>query len=197
MSEALEAWKGEWGDEYTERNARSQENINARAKMFREIFKHCISSPPSILEVGANAGSNLEALRSVCPDAFKVGVEPNETAATIMGAHANCGIHGGIECITSRFAMVFTCGVLIHIPDAELNAICERIYKASYRYILSIEYFRPTLEELPYRGRGGLMWARDYGEYWEENFDVHHVAHGFFWKPATGLDNLTWWLFEK
>jgi hypothetical protein len=26
---------------------------------------------------------------------------------------------------------------------------------------------------------------------------VKYVTHGFLWKPVDGLDNLTWWLFEK
>jgi hypothetical protein len=27
--------------------------------------------------------------------------------------------------------------------------------------------------------------------------DLKPVAYGFFWKPVTGVDDATWWLFEK
>lgn len=50
----------------------------------------------------------------------------------------------------------------------------------------------------PYRGHDDRLFKRDFGGYWLDHFsDLWTVAYGFAWKRITGLDNLTWWLFEK
>jgi hypothetical protein len=53
-------------------------------------------------------------------------------------------------------------------------------------------------EMFPYRGHDDRLFKRDFGGYWLDHFsDLWTVAYGFAWKRITGLDNLTWWLFEK
>ena len=42
------------------------------------------------------------------------------------------------------------------------------------------------------------LFKRDFGGFWLDNFpDLQVVKYGFSWKRLTGLDNLTWWVFEK
>ena len=49
-----------------------------------------------------------------------------------------------------------------------------------------------------YRGEEGLLFKRDFGAFWLENFpDLKPVSFGFSWKPLSGLDNMNWWVFEK
>ena len=49
-----------------------------------------------------------------------------------------------------------------------------------------------------HRGREGPLFKRDFGALWLDLFPgLALVAYGFFLKRATGLDNLTWWLFAK
>jgi hypothetical protein len=91
--------------------------------------------------------------------------------------------------------LVFTSGVLIHIPPDELLAACQGIYDAAERYIVCIEYFSADPEEKPYRGR--KLWKRDFGSFWLDNFDLIPLACGFAWNRTTGLDNLTWFAFKK
>ena len=63
---------------------------------------------------------------------------------------------------------------------------------------MSIEYFAAEPEEKRYRGQDGLLFKRDFGAFWLEMFpELELIDYGFFWKHATGLDNLTWWLFRK
>ena len=51
---------------------------------------------------------------------------------------------------------------------------------------------------IPYRGQEGLLFKRDFGGLWLDSFpSLRTVAYGFAWKRVTGVDNLTWWLFEK
>jgi len=51
--------------------------------------------------------------------------------------------------------------------------------------------------EKRYHGRERMLFLRDYGTFWLENFPgLRVVDFGFFWKPISG-DNLNWWLFQK
>ena len=52
--------------------------------------------------------------------------------------------------------------------------------------------------ETPYRDHSDVLFKRDFGGFWLDNFPhLRVVSYGFAWKRVTGLDNLTWWLFEK
>ena len=94
--------------------------------------------------------------------------------------------------------LVFTSGVLIHVAPDVLPAAYREMHRISARYLLTIEYFSAEPEEKPYRGQQGLLFKRDFGALWLEMFpDLQIVDYGFFWRPATGLDNLTWWLLRK
>ena len=98
----------------------------------------------------------------------------------------------------SSIELVFTSGVLIHIPDEALDQAISEILRVSSRYILTLEYFSPEPMSIPYRGHNDFLFKRDYGElFLDASPDLEYVADGFFWKRVTGLDNLNWWLFRK
>ena len=202
---AVEFWKGEFGDEYQTRNASS--DIEARVMLWREIVKLLRPTPLSILEVGAGSGANLEALYRVdrpgrkypCknhwpPVWFKTisAVEPNATARAMLerppfNANAGFRVYDGTAANPGRTAdLVFTSGVLIHIPPDELLAACRGIYNASTRYIVCIEYFADEPEEKLYRGHAGKLWKRDFGAFWLDNFKLKTLGCGFAWKRTTG-----------
>ena len=70
--------------------------------------------------------------------------------------------------------------------------------RVARRYIVCIEYFSDKTEEITYRGHRGMLFKRDFGGFWLDNFpDLEVRDYAFAWKRATGLNNLTWWLFEK
>ena len=76
----LETWRGEFGDSYTGRNIADTEMMGARTKMWAEILRPIAGDPPvSILEVGANLGINLRALKQLT-DAHLTALEPNASA---------------------------------------------------------------------------------------------------------------------
>jgi hypothetical protein len=94
--------------------------------------------------------------------------------------------------------LAFTSGVLIHIHPDHLAAAIEEIHRCAARWIVCIEYFSDKAEEIAYRGHGERLFKRDFGGLWLDRFPGLRVAaYGFAWKRVTGLDNLTWWLFEK
>lgn len=186
----LEAWKGDFGNEYTDRN----KSIKGRKQMWEKVIWSLPTHPRSILEVGANRGLNLDILSKIIK-ARLIGLEPNELARSKIQFESIAGHSERIPLEDNSIEMVFTYGVLIHIPDIKKS--CDEIYRISSKYIVCVEYFNDTLVEIPYRGQSGMLWKQDFGKFWMDNYDLSLLDYGFFWKPVTGLDNLTFWIFEK
>jgi pseudaminic acid biosynthesis-associated methylase len=200
-----EFWRGEFGNAYTDRNLASSDQMQARLQLWSEILSHTISAPPeSFLEVGANLGTNLRALR-LLTGARCLAVEPNDKAREILvrdgvlkAEDLRGGIASQIDFPDSAADFAFTSGVLIHIHPDHLAASLKEIHRCSRRWIGCIEYFSDKPEMIPYRGHDDRLFKRDFGGLWLDSFpDLRVVAYGFAWKRVTGLDNLTWWLFEK
>lgn len=204
-SAQLTAWRSRFGDDYTARNAASAEALDSRRRLWRRVLDAFPQPPQSALEVGANIGLNLKALAELLPEAALYGLEPNpgaRQALALSGIVAAPNVLDGaaqaIPLGDGAVDLVFTCGVLIHIAPQDLGAAYAEMHRVARRYLLSIEYFADKPEEVAYRGRAGLLFKRDFGAFWLDNFnDLALLDYGFFWKRATGLDNLTWWLFEK
>ena len=96
-----------------------------------------------------------------------------------------------------KFDIVFTCGVLIHIHPENLLDAMKEIYRVSKKYIVCAEYFSDKDEEINYHGEDGLLFKKDFGSFYLDNFpNLKLIDYGFSWKRVTGMDNLTWWIFE-
>ncbi|MYE24189.1 MAG: methyltransferase domain-containing protein [Gammaproteobacteria bacterium] len=202
---ALETWKGDFGNAYTGRNAADEASIERRVRMWRRVLRPLEAAPPaSCLEVGANVGINLRALKTLhALDMY--ALEPNAKARDILVRDRVVprnrvldGTADRIDLADESVDLVFTSGVLIHVPPGQLAAACGEMHRVARRYLLMIEYFASEPEEKTYRGEEGLLFKCDFGAFCLDLFpDLSPVDYGFFWKPATGLDNLTWWLFAK
>ena len=201
----IDAWKGDFGDDYAARNRATEETVGNAARAFSEILSHVEDSPPaSILEVGANIGINLRALSGLS-DAELFAVEPNASAREQLVAdkvlppdHLFDAMATKLPLDDGAVDLAFTSGVLIHVPPADLEAAYGEIHRVAARYILCIEYFSPTPVKIPYRGHEGLLFKRDFGGMWLDLFPaLDPVANGFFWKRTAGLDDVNWWLFRK
>jgi len=201
----IEVWSGAFGDAYIERNRVDEPRIRQRRTMWEVILPSMQDAPPkSVLEVGANVGINLRALHGLA-DVELFALEPNFKARAILRAdnivptnNILAGTADRIELSDACIDLVFTSGVLIHVAPDQLPAAYREMYRVSTRYLLTIEYFAAEPEEKLYRGQEGLLFKRDFGELWLDMFpDLRIVDYGFFWRPATGLDNLTWWLLRK
>lgn len=203
MSDTVDWWSGSFGDEYTERNAVTGEAIRAREQLWSEILTRvALPTEAKILEVGANVGVNLRALRKklwAFPHLF--AVEPNDKARWTLVRDGDVRVrksYSRIDQCPAGFDLIFTSGVMIHVPPDELKQFCQAIYDRANRYIVAIEYFSAEPREVEYRGHAGRLWTRDFGSFWLDNFpDLTPVACGFAWKRLTGLDNLTYWILEK
>lgn len=201
----LRTWKAAFGDDYTDRNVVSEERVRERVNAFATVLAYIPTTRlKKILEVGCNVGINLRAL-SRLTNAELHAVEPNDKARRIAietGAVSPDRLHdASIEALgfdDGACDLVFTSGVLIHIPPEKLEAAYREMYRVAGRWLLSIEYFSRQPEIITYRGLSNMLFKRDYGRLWLDLYpDLEPVAQGFFWKHSTGLDDLTWWLFRK
>lgn len=201
----VEFWRGAFGDAYANRNNVRPALIQARIVLWSEILRHTLAAPPTtILEVGANIGANLRALRSLT-GARLLAVEPNDKARGILcddgitaASDVRAGVASSIDFPDGAADLVFTSGVLIHIHPRDLESSMREIHRVAARWIVSIEYFADRPTEVPYREHTDVLFKRDFGSAWLDLYPaLRPTAYGFAWKRVTGLDNLTWWLFEK
>ena len=196
-TEAIEWWKGEEGNLYTARNNPDEAQLRARRDLFDEILDWTRSNGliTSVCEIGCNRGANLRVLQRMGYNNL-FGVEPNESAR--KKAIELCEVYESIHQIGVEPDLVFTCGVLIHVPPTELKETCLEIVELARTWVLAIEYFSAEPRMIEYRGTKDRLWSRDFGSFYLDNFPcLEPVACGFAWKPMTGLDNLTWTLLRK
>ena len=220
MSLAGQAWRSECGIAYTLRHLPNQGAIFARRAWLEriltgvEFWRRADGEPIRVLEVGAGTGMNLVALGGWLYDRWArrpsllqrlhlVGTDLSHAAATVMREEAKgCPVLSVVEADGATlpfpdraFDLVLSCGFLIHVPPANIPAAVSELRRVCRSHLLVCEYFAPTEEEVPWRGEPGMLWRRDYGGYFL-NAGMRFLASGFLWKPVTGADNLTWWLFQ-
>jgi pseudaminic acid biosynthesis-associated methylase len=196
-----EFWKGDFGNDYTERNVGLEENNHS---FFWNIINHNWNDHfiniKSIIEFGCGSGMNLIALSRALPCATQIGCEINQFAC--KKANENTGaliINSSIIDFPKTFNadLILTKGVLIHIPTNEIEDTYKVIYNASNRYILICEYYNPVEVEIPYRGNAGKLWKRDYIRPFLD-YGCSLIDYGFVSKyDDSPQDDLTWALFEK
>ncbi|MGO9120330.1 MAG: pseudaminic acid biosynthesis-associated methylase [Desulfomonilaceae bacterium] len=193
----LKAWAGEFGDAYTDRNV---VDWRTRLSAFRTMLEG--TEPGSILELGSNRGHNLILLSELFAGAQVVGLEPNMKALRI--AQQTCGamriIRGNaleIPFGNSRFDLVITANMLIHIAIEDLAAVLKEIYRVSRKYILSIEYFAEEETVIHYRGHDDLLWKRNFPEHYRSQFPALRLLKSGYWDSDNGFDRSHWWLWEK
>ena len=199
------AWSGAFGADYTARNLASDQALRDRTLMWSRMGRGFHLEPPtSILEVGPNLGINLRVLPQLFGASLHA-IEPNPTARdqllsekVLPPENLHAGFGDSIPVADGAVELAFTAGVLIHVEPARLPATLDEIHRISSKYILCAEYFSPRPEALPYRGHEGLLFKNDFGGLYMDRFpDLKLIDYGFFWKRATGIDDITWWLFRK
>jgi spore coat polysaccharide biosynthesis protein SpsF len=192
----LQAWQGEFGRAYTERNVG---DWRRRVPAFRQMLAGL--DLRRVLEVGCNRGHNLVTIGEILgPGAEVVGVEPNLHALALArqaGARVLEGHALALPFADRSFDMVFTAGVLIHVSLRDLPTALREIHRVSDRYVLAIEYFAAQETAVEYRGRQDLLWKRDFVAHYQGQFpSLRVLRHGYF-GPENGFDRTHWWLLEK
>ena len=189
MAHQLSVWGDEFGKAYTDRNV-----IDWRTRL--PAFQQMLDELPikRVLEVGCNRGHNLVALAELLgEDTEVVGVEPNQYALELARASSVkvAALHGHAFDLPFKdgyFDLVFTAGVLIHIPLADLPTALTEIYRVSKRYILAIEYFAEEETVIHYRDHDDLLWKRDFLKHYRTQFPDLTLLHSGYWGPEDGFD---------
>ena len=205
MTIQLEAWAGEFGDEYVDRNDYADWKMEHGVKAFKKIIGEL--SIASVLEVGSNIGLNLVFINEVFGGNVNLyAVEPNRKAFERLVAQTRIKLNGAYNCDSfaipledSSIDLVFTAGVLIHIEPKDLGFATDEIVRVARKYVLCMEYFSHQPVEESYRGREGLLFKRDFGAYYLDRFpNLKYVNYGFLWQREFPIfDNLHWYLFGK
>jgi len=201
----LEAWTGQFGDEYMDRNEYADWKMVPGVEAFRRILGGL--EIESVLEVGSNIGLNLLFINELFKGSAKLyAVEPNRKAFDTLVSQTRMKLEKAWNCdafqlplADSSIDLVFTAGVLIHIGPDDLGRATDEIVRVARKYVLCIEYFSRTPVEVPYHGQMGLLFKRDFGAFYLDRFlNLKCVGYGFLWQREFRIfDDLNWWLFEK
>lgn len=194
-------WDGPFGDQYIERT-RGPEWFARNVSLFSRILE---SAGPvdSVLELGANIGLNLHALRSLLPTAAQTAVEINAKAVSALRALPNVTVHHGSILdykAAHQVDLAFTKTVLIHIAPERLPQVYDVLHASARKYVLLIEYYSPAPVEVSYRGHAGQLFKRDFaGEMLARFPDLKLRDYGFRYRRDVLFpqDDVTWFLLEK
>ncbi len=195
-------WAGNFGDNYSKRNS-LEKILSSKIHFFKKVLSD-LNDLNICLELGANIGSNLLAIKKIRPEIQLHGVEINQSAYQKLASLNLCeSTHNKslLEFKEINLAdLVFTMGVLIHIGPNELDEAYDSIYNCTKRYILLCEYYSPSPTSVEYRGYSNKLFKRDFaGEMLDKYNDLKLVNYGFSYKRDLNhpLDDITWFLMEK
>ena len=193
-------WAGEFGNAYIGRNS-SDDLVSSNIAFFSKALGCLSKSPDSILEIGANIGLNLLALKDLYPQTRMTAIEVNSEAcnklAPIVDEVKNLSF---LEYETKDvFELVLIKTVLIHINPKDLQITYKKIAELSSRYVLIAEYFNPTPVSIDYRGHKNRLFKRDFaGEFLKTNPDWKIRDYGFVYHgDQFPQDDITWFLLSS
>lgn len=181
-TDQISEWTGDFGRDYTDRNPRTVDELDALYRAQFGVTRRALNAEflgdlprdASILEVGANVGVQLLALSEMGFGRLH-GIEIQRYAV----AKARRALPQSRLVQASAFAlpfgagafdMTYTSGVLIHLAPTDLVQALDEIHRTSRRYIWGWEYDAEMHVEIPYRGRGALMWKGPFARMYLERF---------------------------
>ena len=182
MARQIQEWAGQFGKEYTDRNALSLEETEllykknygiARTEMNSEFIGN-MDRDMKILEVGSNIGTQLLYLQK---EGFKslYGIEISDYAVELSKSKTKSiniiqGSAFDIPFKNGFFDLVFTSGVLIHIAPEDIGRVIDEMYRCTKIYIWCFEYYAKTYTQVNYRGHADLLWKTDFANLFLKRF---------------------------
>jgi pseudaminic acid biosynthesis-associated methylase len=190
-------WAGDFGDAYVERN---MVEVPERAAFWRGVLDRCPSR--NVLEVGCAHGENLRHLAQTLPPHHVWGADLNtralaEVPRVAPGTNAVWSIARELPFRDRYFDLVFTVGLLIHVPEDTLGLVMQEIIRCSGRWILCGEYHSDETVDINYRNQPGVLVKRDYGRIYQELFPELALREEGYLERDEGFDRVTYWIFER
>ena len=182
LTKQMETWGGGFGEEYTNRNTVS---FNDMENLYKERFGITRTEMNSkfiggfdrdmkILEVGSNVGNQLLCLQEMGFNNL-YGVELQSYAVELSKSRTKRiniieGSAFDVPYKDSYFDLVFTSGVLIHINPSDISMAVKEIYRCAKNYIWGFEYYADKYTEILYRGHKDLLWKTDFTKLYCKQF---------------------------
>jgi pseudaminic acid biosynthesis-associated methylase len=195
MNPQEQHWSGPEGHAYT---ARNMAGLPSAIAMWSDILKRV--NVKSVVELGANIGTNVRAIRQLLPGVQTAGVEINKAAAGMLSRQADEVFEESVLTWEppKTWDLAFTRGVLIHIAPNDLPKVYDRLFRASDRYVLVAEYYSPSPTAIPYRGQEDRLWKRDFAGEMLDIYPLELIDYGFVYNRGSfKQDSITWFLMEK
>lgn len=195
-------WAGTFGREYIQRT-KGDQKVASNLSLYSKIFSRT-GRINSCIEFGASIGMNMQAIKLLMPgihlDAIEINADAAAELAKVVGAEhvINQSILNLDE--IDSYEMSLIKGVLIHINPDELPNVYEKLYQASSKYVLVIEYYNPSPVAIPYRGHSDRLFKRDFaGEMMDIYPDLKLIDYGFVYHRDNAFpqDDISWFLMEK
>jgi len=183
INKQMKEWMEDFGKKYTNRNALTLDEMNEMYKKkfgisredLNNLFIEKMNRNIKILEVGSNVGNQLLLLQKM---GFKnlYGIEINDYAVELSKQSTNNiniiqGSAFDIPFKNEYFDLVFTSGVLIHIPPPDINLVLNEICRCAKEYIWGFEYYEEKYTEIIYRGKKDLLWKANFAQLYLGLFD--------------------------
>ncbi len=183
LIEQTKVWTGEFGREYTNRNAISQEELDSEYRkrygisrtemntlMLSEFDPSC-----SIAEVGCNVGNQLLLLLKMGFSELH-GIEVQRLAIELLRSRSrNLRVVRGtvfhIPFRNASFDLVFTSGLLIHVHPNDILAAMVELHRCARKYLWGFEYYAENYTAITYRGHDNLLWKADFAKMYLDRFD--------------------------
>jgi len=197
-----DAWADEFGDAYLERNCYTTQSMDTlwlekfgvtRTELNKEFIPHNVGVNARILEVGCSTGTQLALLQERGFNNL-YGIDVNYSAIsygqrTRMGLNLIMGSALDIPFKDNFFDLVFTSGLLIHIPPAVLPLTLSEIYRCTRNYIWGYEYFSDEPIAVNYRGRQEMLWKQDFYKAYKRKFSGLRVVKRKRLSEGEGLES--------
>jgi pseudaminic acid biosynthesis-associated methylase len=178
----LKFWKGEFGQEYTDRNSYDQDswdtfylkNWGIVKSAMNEACMGFLDKNSKILEVGCNIGLQLMCFQRMGYENLH-GIEIQHYAVekakqNTKGINIIQGSAFDLPYKDDWFDLVCTNGVLIHINPNDYDNIMSEMYRCTSKYIMGFEYYSEHLKEVNYRGNAGYLWKGDFAQEFIKRF---------------------------
>jgi len=205
----MQEWAGQFGKEYTDRNALSLEETELlygrnygilRSQMNAE-FVGKLNRNMKILEVGSNIGIQLLYLQQAGFQSL-YGIEINDYAVELSksqtkGINIIKGSAFDIPFKDGFFDLVFTSGVLIHIAPQDIGRVVDEMYRCTVKYIWGFEYYAEAYTQIKYRGNTGLLWKTDFASLFLKRFSDLKQVNERHYKYLSDENIDTMFLLQK
>lgn len=168
---------------------------NRRAALASFIVE---KKPKKVLEIGTFGGYNLREIHKLDDTIELVGFDINLSALDY--AKKKCPaidtIHGSIHKLEkyfteNQFDLIFTAGVLIHIPNESVNSIISNIIQFSKTDVVHAEHHGATPNKLPGKK---MRWVHNFEALYETHdtniFPAWDASNGFEHIVNVGLNNI-------